>query len=93
MPKPYRTHSLGIPVTGVSNGMAGWADLILTKALRPPLQCCQWSVLCLGDTNTCGDDRNLLLLGGERDGSRETAWSSRKSRGELRILSSEQCEK
>ena len=26
----------------------------LTKAWRPPLQCRQWSVHCLGDTNTCG---------------------------------------
>ena len=40
--------------------MAEGADSILTKAWRPPLQCRQWSVLCLGDTNTCGI-RNVLL--------------------------------
>ena len=45
--------------------MRGGADLILqgnrslqtaklTEAWRPPLQCRQWSVHCLGDTNTCG---------------------------------------
>ena len=43
-----------IPATGASNGMAGGADLVLTKAWRPPLQCRQWSFHCLGDTNTCG---------------------------------------
>ena len=54
-----------IPITGVSNGMRGGADLILqgnrslqtaklTEAWRPALQCRQWSVHCLGDTNTCG---------------------------------------
>ena len=48
-----------IPVTGVSNGMAGGAYLILTKAWRSPPQCRQWSVHCLGDTNTCGN-RNAL---------------------------------
>ena len=32
--------------------MAGGADL--TKAWRPPSERCQWSVHCLGDTNTCG---------------------------------------
>ena len=33
-----------------------WLDgqIWLTKAWRPPLQCRQWSVHCLGDTNTCG---------------------------------------
>ena len=35
--------------------MAGWADLISTKAWRPPQQCRQWSVHCLGDTNTCSN--------------------------------------
>ena len=44
-----------IPVTGVSSGMAGGADLILTKAWRPPSECCQWSVHYLGDINTCGN--------------------------------------
>ena len=36
--------------------MAGGADLIfvLTKAWRPPTECRQRSVHCLGDTNTCG---------------------------------------
>ena len=44
-----------IPVTGVSNGIAGGADLILTKVWRPPPQCRQWSIHCLGNTNTCGN--------------------------------------
>ena len=34
-------------------GGRGRFDL-LTKAWRPPLQCRQWSVHCLGDTNTWG---------------------------------------
>ena len=42
------------PVTRVSNGMAGGADLILTKAWRPPSERRHWSVHCLGDTNTYG---------------------------------------
>ena len=42
------------PVTIVSNGMAGGADLIL------PSERCQWSVHCLGDTNTCGHRFDLV---------------------------------
>ena len=42
-----------IPVTGVSNGMAGGADI--TKAWRPPPQCRQWSIHCFGNANTCGN--------------------------------------
>ena len=34
--------------------MAGGADLILTKAWQPPSERRQWSVHCLGNTNTCG---------------------------------------
>ena len=39
------------------NGGRGRFDTpqVLTKAWRPPLQCRQWSVHCLGDTNTCGN--------------------------------------
>ena len=33
--------------------------MILTKAWQPPLQCRQWSVHCLGDTNTCGNRNGL----------------------------------
>ena len=28
---------------------------VLTKAWPPPSMRCQWSVHCLGDTNTCGN--------------------------------------
>ena len=43
----------------VSNGKAGGADLVLTKAGRPPPQCRQCSIHCLGDTNTCGNRNGL----------------------------------
>ena len=57
----------GIPVTGVSNGVAGGTDLILSKAWQLPSQCRQWSICCLGDTNTCCNcngvrRRSLFLL-------------------------------
>ena len=46
-----------IPGTGLSSGMAGGADLILNKAWpiggRLYSAASQWSVHCLGDTNTC----------------------------------------
>ena len=43
-----------IPVTRVSNGQGGWADLILTKDKRPPSLCRQCTaVVFLGLTNTC----------------------------------------
>ena len=32
------------------------------KAWRPPLQCRQWSVHCLGDTNTCGIRYDYCLV-------------------------------
>ena len=55
------THSPGAgaaPPTGGAAPAGGVQQSIspqvLTKAWRPPLQCRQWSVHCLGDTNTCG---------------------------------------
>ena len=38
--------AFSIPVTGVSNGTAGGAELIT---------CRKWSVHCLGHTNTCNN--------------------------------------
>ena len=54
---------LTIPVIGVSNGMAGGVDLILTKAWRLPSKRRQWSIHYLGHTNTCGN-----RFGADRDG-------------------------
>ena len=36
---------------------------VLTKAWRPPQQCRQWSIHCLGDANTCGNRNDLDSIG------------------------------
>ena len=55
------THSPGAGAAPPTGGAAPAGGVqrsispqVLTKAWRPPLQCRQWSVHCLGDTNTCG---------------------------------------
>ena len=64
------THSPGAgaaPPTGGAAPAGGVQQSIspqvLTKAWRPPLQCRQWSVHCLGDTNTCGIRYGLYGIG------------------------------
>ena len=42
------------PLTHRAQGQRSISPQVITKAWRPPLQCRQWSVHCLGDTNTCG---------------------------------------